>query len=74
MEEVFQKTKKLMDEYEELERAYKVLSKGDSMKLSYVDIAYDGPGISYSYLSDNLKRLFLSAIENRMSEIKKIFN
>lgn len=74
MEKVFQETKKLMDEYDELERAHKVLLRSDSMKLSYVDMAYDGPGISYAYFSDNLKRLFLSTIENRMKEIKQKFN
>ena len=73
MEKQFKNIKKIVNEYDELQRFVSCLENNKNL-IAVIQSDYDGPGLNYSTYSDTCKQLIISALKNRMVEITKQFN
>ncbi len=69
----FEKIKGLVNEYDEIKRFVSCL-ENDKNLIGVIQSDYDGPGLNYSTYSNEIKKMVISALKNRMSEISKQFN
>ena len=71
--EKFEKIKELVNEYDELQRFVSYLEP-DKNLIGVIQSDYDEPGLNYSTYSNEIKKIVISALKNRMAEISKQFN
>lgn len=69
----FDKIKELVNEYDELKRFLSYL-ENDKNLIAVIQSDYDGPGLNYSTYSNEIKKIVISAIKNRIWEISNQFN
>ena len=69
----FEKIKGLVNEYDEIKGFVSCL-ENDKNLIAVIQSDYDGPGLNYSTYSNEIKKIVISALKNRMSEISKQFN
>lgn len=69
----FEKIKGLVNEYDEIKRFISFL-ENDKNLIAVIQSDYDGPGLNYSTYSNEIKKIVISALKNRMAEISKQFN
>ena len=69
----FEKIKGLVNEYDEIKGFVSCL-ENDKNLISVIQSDYDGPGLNYSTYSNEIKKIVISALKNRMTEISKQFN
>jgi hypothetical protein len=69
----FDKIKELVNEYDEIKRFVSYL-ENDKNLIAVIQSDYDGPGLNYSTYSNEIKKIVISALKNRMAEISKQFN
>lgn len=73
METQFDKIKELVNEYDEIKRFVSCL-ENDKNLIAVIQSDYDGPGLNYSTYSNEIKKIVISALKNKMAEISKQFN
>lgn len=73
MDSQFEKIKGLVNEYDEIKRFVSCL-ENDKNLIGVIQSDYDGPGLNYSTYSNEIKKMVISALKNRMAEISKQFN
>ena len=71
--EKFNKIKGLVNEYDEIKRFVSCL-ENDKNLIGVIQSDYDSPGLNYNTYSNEIKKIVISALKNRMSEISKQFN
>jgi hypothetical protein len=69
----FDKIKELVNEYDELKRFANYL-ENDKNLIGVIQSDYDGPGLNYSTYSNEIKKIVISAVKNRILEISNQFN
>ena len=69
----FDKIKELVNEYDEIKRFVSCL-ENDKNLIAVIQSDYDGPGLNYSTYSNEIKKIVISALKNRMADISKQFN
>lgn len=69
----FEKIKGLVNEYDEIKRFVSFL-ENDKNLIAVIQSDYGGPGLNYSTFSNEIKKMVISALKNRMVEISKQFN
>ena len=69
----FEKIKELVNEYDEIKGFVSYL-ENDKNLIAVIQSDYDGPGLNYSTYSNEIKKIVISALKNRMAEISKQFN
>ena len=73
METQFDKIKELVNEYDEIKGFVSYLDN-DKNLIAVIQSDYDGPGLNYSTYSNEIKKMVISALKNKMTEISKQFN
>ena len=73
MNSQFEKIKGLVNEYDEIKRFVSCL-ENDKNLIAVIQSDYDGPGLNYSTYSNEIKKIVISALKNRMADISKQFN
>ena len=69
----FEKIKGLINEYDEIKGFVSYL-ENDKNLIAVIQSDYDGPGLNYNTYSNEIKKIVISALKNRMLEISKQFN
>ena len=73
MDTQIEKIKGLVNEYDEIKGFVSCL-ENDKNLIAVIQSDYDGPGLNYSTYSNEIKKIVISALKNRMTEISKQFN
>ena len=74
MENKFENAKKLIEEHKELCSLYRSLELNDDNKIGVIHTWDDSPGINYTTYSDNIKKIIMQLVDNRIKEIEQNFN
>ena len=69
----FDKIKEVGNEYDKLKRFENYL-ENDKNLIAIIQSDYDGPGLNYSTYSNEIKKIVISAVKNRICEISNQFN